>query len=172
VCTLRTGAQCPSLNLSHAVGVVLHRLFEPRTEPSPRGAAPGTAATAVEGASAATAGGVAAAAEGPAAAAPDAAIDGLLTDLRAMLCAVGHPTGPDQLTRRERTHSRLAYRLSKQLAAVTHVVQRSRATAAELDALRAVFRLLATPPTGFVASGPAAPRPSNPTDPTGSDGHE
>eukprot|EP00668_Euglena_longa_P016920 GGOE01021231.1.p1 GENE.GGOE01021231.1~~GGOE01021231.1.p1 ORF type:complete len:357 (+),score=65.30 GGOE01021231.1:29-1099(+) len=126
LCTIPTGPRCTSLNLSHAVAVVLCRLYEwhalgEKSLPSP----PRTEAV-----------------QGVAPLATDHSTACFMDGLRAQLEALGYPTAEADLTGRARTRNKFAYRIYKHLAALTHVLHRGGATEQELHSLQALCRLL------------------------------
>lgn len=121
-CTLRTHG-CGSLNLSHAVGVVLGRLFEDHQAQERLAAAPqanGDLASPV----------VANAGE----------VHRVLEGVKALLEKRGLPVGRSRKERREK----LCFRILKHLAGLSRVLQQSQAAAGDLESVEKVAELLAS----------------------------
>eukprot|EP01065_Artemidia_motanka_P026910 TRINITY_DN32148_c0_g1_i1.p1 TRINITY_DN32148_c0_g1~~TRINITY_DN32148_c0_g1_i1.p1 ORF type:complete len:441 (+),score=155.69 TRINITY_DN32148_c0_g1_i1:61-1383(+) len=125
VCTLDTTTRCTSLNLSHAVGVVLSRIWETR-----EAAAAAAAAAAAEDAAPARE------------AAADGEVGTILETCRAAMESLGYPTRPEQWGGAGRRRNKLSYRCHQHAAALLHIAQRAGATKEEVSSVTALIRLL------------------------------
>ncbi|KAJ9459447.1 hypothetical protein DIPPA_31748 [Diplonema papillatum] len=125
VCTLSTSPLCTSLNLSHAVSVVLSRLWESSNGTAlPHNMQP----PANEGA--------------PAAVAPDSTLSSLREHCREALETSGYPCSKTDWQGANRRRNKFAYRCHKHVTALLHVAQRAGSTEEEIHSIRQVVSML------------------------------